>query len=474
VDRTAQMVVTSLGGNYGTRLRVYLDCPAVTLISGTNRAEDEWVQRSQTITQFAATLGTQYWFRHTDNNLGNAAGVARLHLFERKTPETGDIFISCQHIYVLRDHATTPFPVNATPDLYGFTPTGSAIDTSGVAMDDQNGGTHTGNRYLTTLFGGTPVVEILDLTTLNYLQSEIDFILSPLAGADNASSLVFDREGNIIVSFFGDNYDYLGVTATPPTADIKQLPITHGDNQAGAPWPLATSFAVQYGSSGSDYAELSSDQDTIWYTSAGQTIKRFDRTTQTQLADVANVVPALPGPRPGVRSFRLGPPGDGSDGGLVANGSAVHLVDGTGVIVRTYSPTPASRAQDLDKVEICNDREHFIVSDQLSTSLFKFNILTGAQIWEVITDLPTGQLCGFSIFNGYRAGIEEPPPETPPEETPIPEGCPIEFVTGPLPERYGPLSSKFGRLPRSTPDTSSCVTATQKGVPLSRLDRDDA
>jgi hypothetical protein len=82
-------------------------------------------------------------------------------------------------------------------------------------------------------------------------------------------------------------------------------------------------------------------------------------------------------------------------------------------VIKVYTPSATDRAQDLDKVELTQDATQFWVSDQFSASLFKFDLASGAQLADVSTFLPTGQLSGFAIYLGYRAGVS-PSPITPP------------------------------------------------------------
>lgn len=416
-----RVFLNTWGSNYYARVTVYTGgCGG--LVSVVDDIRFPWIGASQCSDFFDAVSGTQYWIEvssHRTTTGGNALKASKnsggslvLNVYPYVAPATDDLFVSCLHIVCYKNGV----PAVVQSDFYNTTPTGSAIDYTLRPLDDFNGGVNTSLRLYVALFGANPLVEILDLATLNVDELEIDYIdgpLNPANNSENTSTVVFDQSGNIYLGFYGNNYNVVGEIADVPTGNIRWLDATHADSQAGAPFADAANLAVAYEDGGSDFTEMSSDQDTLFYTSSGVLIKRWSLTSG-QLADFATL-PAATGVRPGARSVRLLPPsGDSSDGCLVAYGDKVLRLDSGGTVIQTYVPTQTELAQDLDKIEITSDFEHFWVSDQLSTNLFKFNITSGAQTDRIVTNLPAGQLCGFSIYNGYRAG--DPPIEPPVDE----------------------------------------------------------
>ena len=94
---------------------------------------------------------------------------------------------------------------------------------------------------------------------------------------------------------------------------------------------LVASYPVQIESRGSDWVELAADQHTLYYTSEGHTIKRYDLATQKQLPDFATGLP-------GDEAFQLRLLPDGSV--LVADNQSILHLDSAGKIIQTYGYAP--------------------------------------------------------------------------------------------------------------------------------------
>lgn len=413
-----RVFVTAVGSNFYVWLRGWQGgCGALSLIQlhttgSTNSFRAPWQGTGQSAIWFDAVSGTQYWFQLAStfaatgaNALigSNTGGAAQLRMYPYAAPTTGDLFVNCQKI-VCYDGATYAVKMSQN-DFYGLTPTNSCIDYTHRPLDNLNGGVSTGLRLYVDLFGNSPLVEILDLDTLNVGQSEIDFIFDALnyaSNSENLASIVMGGTDDLHLGYFGDNYTVRGALSTPAQCRVNRLDATHADHQPGNPFPFAEAFTVAQDVGGSDYVELSNNHSTLFYTSAGTEIKTFELNTDTQGADFATL-PAQSGsvPRPGARGVRLLYPYDGSGGAIVAYGNEVLRVDSAGTVVQSYAPLETELAQDLDKVELTPDALSFWVSDQYSCNLFKFELSSGTQTGRIETGLPPGQLCGFTIV-GYR------------------------------------------------------------------------
>jgi hypothetical protein len=422
-DADGQVFITTYGSTPGIEnvtLQVFQGtCGALGGSVGPAPRQDSWIEMGQSVKGFVAVTGTTYLIRVSPGGTTGEllAGTLSLQMWYRQSPPAvDDLYINCQHVVSLRNGQL----ININPDFFGFTPTGSAIDYTLRPIIDLNTGLpDTAERLFFQLFSAA-IVEILDLATLNWNDSELSYIdLTEIPGYPaNAfqSSLVFDRAGDVVLGYFGDGYDVIGTLSTPITMWPRRIA---GDvTVTGAGVDLKATYQVAQQVMGSDYVDVASDQTTLWYTSAGTQIKRFNMATNTQLADFATV-PNQPGPRPGLRGLRLLPPGDGSGGLLATAGSAVVRLDANGQLIATYQPAAMHRALDMDKVELNQAADRFWVSDQLSTSLFEFDLATGDELQEVRLNLPAGQLCGFSIYQGFRAGLETVPPPG--------VGCPTDF-----------------------------------------------
>lgn len=406
--RSGRHFVSSFGSNYQAVIGVYRGTDCGSLVSVTQIDFGEiWVGRGQAMTSFLAEAGETYVLkiRNYGGPLGaSLGGSLSVQVFEQSLTQTGDLIVDCQHLAVFRAGRA----VNIAGQFYSLTPTGSAVDYTGRAITDQNSDDpHTGPRLYVTLFGSSPAVEVVDALDLNVGQpiGDMNYIFEGVDGGENLASLVFDLEGNVLTGFFGDNYSVLGSAPTDPaTAYVRRFDGVTALEEPGPP-TAATAFPVALENSGSDYIDVTSNGTELFYTSGGRLIKRFNLSTNSQMADFATLPVQGAIPRPGARGLRILPPGDGSGGVLVAYGDRVLLLNGDGAVIREYLPAETEYAQDLDKVEFTPDASEFWVSDQLSTNLWRFNLATGEQLERIVTNLPTGQLSGFSVYHGYRAGL---------------------------------------------------------------------
>lgn len=437
-----RVFVVAWGSNFFTQFRGWQgSCASRSLIhlhtNGlTNSNIPGWLGTGQAFLWFDAQLGTQYWFQlssgfttsgpNTLLGAKDSGGSAQIQMFAYALPGNDDLYVNCQRIVAY--DGTTLTPKNFLPDFYNDTPTNSCIDYTHAPLDNLNGGVSTGLRLYVDLFGDNPLVEILDLNTLNVGEQEIDFISAALnyAGhSENLASIVMGGTPNLHLGYFGDNYSVRGGISTANACRVNRINATHADNQPGAPFSNAEAFVVTQDVGGSDYGDLTADANLWYYTSSGTKIFILNLTTLA--ISLWATLPAQPtAPRPGARGIRLLAPYDGTGGALVAYGDIVYRLNSVGTIIASYTPAESSLAQDMDKIELTSDGTQFWVSDQWSTHLFKFDIVAGTQLATLETRLPPGQLCGFTIV-GYR-GVGPPPP--PPPNPPPPGGCGVDFPPG--------------------------------------------
>jgi Ca2+-binding RTX toxin-like protein len=171
-------------------------------------------------------------------------------------------------------------------------------------------------------------------------------------------------------------------------------------------------FDVAVGPRGSDHIDLAADQSTIFYTSEGRTIFRYDTAANAQLADFAT----LPG---GGASFgiRILPPGDGSGGVLVADSGDVKRLDGSGNVVQTYDAPGEDVwfALNLDP-----NGTSFWSADLNTRNVYRFNIASGAVEVGPLTN--PGQVGGLCVLGELTAGVP-PTPETQPPTPGVDVDC---------------------------------------------------
>ncbi len=169
-----------------------------------------------------------------------------------------------------------------------------------------------------------------------------------------------------------------------------------GDNDIrkfDASGALSAQFDVLAEVSGSDWIDLAADQCTMFYTSEGKSIKRFDVCTNTQLTDFASI-----GFFSAAYALRIL-----SDGGvLVASTQAILRFDALGNVVQNYD---ADLQNQWFALALDPDGTSFWAGDSRSGNFYKFDIATGAQV--LPTPVSTGAaLGGLAVFGELR-----PPPD---------------------------------------------------------------
>lgn len=202
-------------------------------------------------------------------------------------------------------------------------------------------------------------------------------------GPSSNESIVFDSAGNYYVGH----------------ADGDQNVEKYSPADA-----LLDTYDVETEVRGSDWIELAADQKTLFYTSEGSTIKRFDVSTNTQLSDFATGLTQA-------FALRLLPPGDGSNGLLVADTVNIKRLDSNGDVVQTYD---ASGEDFWFALNLDPNGTSFWSARHGSGNFYRFNINTGAIELGPINSGEGDSIAGLCVKGEPTAGT--PPPEEPPPE----------------------------------------------------------
>jgi uncharacterized repeat protein (TIGR01451 family) len=208
----------------------------------------------------------------------------------------------------------------------------------------------------TTNFSSSHIVEFADPHPHAILQNYA-------SGGSSSESIVFAANGDFYVGHADGD------------ADVRRYDSTGAFQQA---------YDVATESRGSDHIELAANQTTLFYTSEGGRILRYDLSTGTQLPDFATI---------GGESFalRLLPPGDGSAGLLVANFGDIKRLDSTGAVIQTYD---APGEESWFALNLDPNGTSFWSADLFSGSIYRFNIATGAiEVGPVETSSQVVGLC---------------------------------------------------------------------------------
>ena len=201
-------------------------------------------------------------------------------------------------------------------------------------------------------------------------------------GSNSSSNSVakFDRNGNF-TGFFGGGYD-----CNPSSIAIDNSGNVYvGQADCGAQILKFDSsgnrlaqYSVAVENRGSYHIALDPNQCTMYYTSAGPNVKRFDVCRNTQMPNF-NSAP-LSNQAQGAQESTLLPGG----GMLVANFSVIAQLDASGNLVATYK-TPAGDQCWLGS-EPDPDGVSFWASNWCASSVTRFNIATGDAIESHVAD----------------------------------------------------------------------------------------
>lgn len=236
------------------------------------------------------------------------------------------------------------------------TTTGSSF-TTGSAFDS-------GGNFFVTSFGASKVSKF----DLNGNLVNANFV----TGNTDNETIAFDAMGNF----------YLG------QADgLRKL---YKYDSSGT---LLNTWSPTVGPRGTDWIDLAADQKTIYYTSEGGSIRRFDTSTGTPLPDLTSTL--------GGSSFALRILGDGSV--LVAHTNNVLRVSSTGTVLQTYTDFGGNPVSTLFSLNLDPDGTTFWTGDLGTGRIYRINIASGALVSNFLS-APFTVLGGLSVFGELTQG----------------------------------------------------------------------
>lgn len=262
-------------------------------------------------------------------------------------------------------------------------------------------------------------------------------VLAP--GGSRPESVVFAANGDFFVGVAGGNMD------------IQRY------NAAGV---LQGTYDVATENEGSNRVDLAADQQTIFYTSKGRRIMRYNVATGTQLPDFA----VLPDDGGQAYALRVLPPGDGTGGVLVADYLNVKLLDATGNVVQTYGDAYDSGwfAVNLDP----NGTSFWSGSFQ-SGSFYRFNLETGdLEIGPIGLDIGPNTFQGMCVLGERTAAqLPVPPTSTPTfTSTPVPPTATETATETPVPPTSTPTNTPAA--PTNTPSAPTNTPSAPTNTPV--------
>lgn len=232
--------------------------------------------------------------------------------------------------------------------------TGSGTYTTGMAFDNS------GNVYVTNFNN-----------TVSKFDPNGNLLSSSFINVGNSNeSIILDQAQNIYTGDAGSNL-------------IRKF-----DSNAN----LITSYAVSTEHRGTDWIDLAADQKTMYYTSEGNRIMRYDMSTGTQLTDFTSTLP-------GSDAYALRILGDGSV--LVADTENIVRLDSSGNVAQTYDVADQNGWFALN---VDPDGTSFWSGDFGNDKFFKFDIASGNLLGTFDTGLGGGHLFGLGVFGEITEG----------------------------------------------------------------------
>jgi streptogramin lyase len=139
------------------------------------------------------------------------------------------------------------------------------------------------------------------------------------------------------------------------------------------------------------WMDLAADDCTLFYTSIGPNIKRFDVCTGVQLSDFNTA--ALPGAF--THDLRVLPDG----GVLVANETVIARLDATGALVQTYQGPPEDTL--WAGLDLAGDGT-FWVANYYTSNIYEFDLATGLVVGSFNTGTPPNTAVAVRVMQPVR------------------------------------------------------------------------
>lgn len=225
--------------------------------------------------------------------------------------------------------------------------------------------------------------------------------LASASGASLTQSVVFDGGKNLFVGYAGGAAGGFG-TIEHWAKDTNPASVTYGQ------YTFVSAFSVPIDNTGPGWIDLAADGHTIFYTSEGRKIYKFDSSQPVSAnnpvvwADLSTLGGNYAGTLFAIKI--LGPNYDGSNGVLVADQNNVKLITAaSGIIIsaQIFKFKQNSNLQALT-LDAFNPTTTLWAGDASTNNLIQFNFSTGKSIVTLNTGAGTtlGGVCADGSFSG--------------------------------------------------------------------------
>jgi hypothetical protein len=214
---------------------------------------------------------------------------------------------------------------------------------------------------------------------------------------DANNMTLFDNMGNVVTFPWGSGFNQHPESCVLNAAGDIYVGQADGAkdvlkfNTSGT---LLASYNVTTGPRGSDWIDLAADQCTLYYTSEGPTIRRFNVCTNTQLSDFAtNFTQA--GGTTDCYALRIRTNGEV----MVACHDRIYRLSATGAVIQTY-PASTYGENYFFALNLDPDGSTFWSAGIFSGKVYRIDIAGGL----LVTQFPTGGLVGgLAVFGEITA-----------------------------------------------------------------------
>jgi hypothetical protein len=279
-------------------------------------------------------------------------------------------------------------------------------------------------------------------STINHFDNQGNLLDTLDTSSSYITGMCFDPQGNLLTTDWSadlvSKFSTSGVLLqkawyTPP---VNSRPESCVRNKAGhylvglsglttnnlleldANGVLVTTRTIAPDSNGADWIDLATDQCTLYYTSEGTKVKRFNVCTNTQLADFASI--------PGVTGsdcwgMHLRPNGEVI---TACRAAGVKRLSSTGTVLQTYNTGTAPSVVSLD-----GDGTSVWVGDDADHTVKRVDIASGTVLKQFTAPAGPSHLFGLAVVGEQSAAlavVAAPPSPSPSPAPALPKaGAPV-------------------------------------------------
>ncbi len=284
--------------------------------------------------------------------------------------------------------------------LVGLSPAIRTAQASGVPYNKGDVFAAVGNGFIKHFSSTGTLLDTLDTTTGSLENAGMAFDLTGNLYATQFEANVvskFDNAGNLSGPFgsgFAGNHPESIVRDAAGHFYVGQADGTHQVLKFDASGGSLGSFSPATEMRGTDWIDLAADQCTLFYTSEGKLIKRFNVCTNTQLADFATL-PIGGSAATGTAAYalRIRP----NQEVMVAASQQVFRLDSTGAIIKTY-PKPAGETSILFALNLDQDETSFWTAGFATGNVYKIDIATGTVLQTFNAGIISHGLGGLAVY----------------------------------------------------------------------------